>query len=79
MITTEIISDDGRLRVERVLLDGKEIGTNTTDLLAVEAAQELEQHRQVLRQQLDPNQPDPTAKELADAQAFITLDGLQSR
>lgn len=75
-ITVEVVYDDGVTRIERVLSNGREVGTNT---IALPSAQEqaeqaaVERRRDVLRQQLDPKRPDPDEKAFKDAQAFEAL------
>lgn len=74
--TIEVVSDDGRTRIERVMYKGVEIGRNvgiTPDPAEQAATAALDARRAVLLKQLDPNQPDPTDKEFKDAQAFIAV------
>lgn len=80
-MTLRIVSDDGIVQVveERddkgVLLVQRREESPSSDIAKQEAAEQaaVERHRDVLRQQLDPKRPDPSVKEIADAQAFIAL------
>jgi hypothetical protein len=71
MITTELVSDDGRIRVERVLVDGVEVGTNSTDLIAQAEHVEASAPLDVLRAQLADDQPNPPPDEVLTALASL--------
>lgn len=74
-ISKRLRSDDGRTRVSEFVDDatGRVIGEEHIDLALQAEAAVVERHRDVLRQQLDPKRPDPSSKQVADAQAFIAL------
>lgn len=72
----EIESDDGRVRVERVLHNGKEIGRNVVYLPSPEEqaqAAAVQARCDVLAAVVDPSQKTPPATAQQEAHAFLRL------
>lgn len=83
-VTIEVVSDDGAIRVERVMHAGTEIGRNVVCLPTPEETEHavaVEARRDVLRAVVDPNRATPPAEDVLQAQAFLALaelDGVKS-